>query len=83
MIGLTKLAPGPGKVGLSERTEPSAAPSVHVILDVTAAGICGTDLHIYDGEFASRPPVTMGRESRSTAKRSARAPTPAGTAHAS
>ena len=37
MIGLTKLAPGPGNVALSERTEPSAAPG-HVVLDVTAAG---------------------------------------------
>jgi L-iditol 2-dehydrogenase len=61
VIGLTKLAPGPGNVGLSERTEPSAAPG-HVILNVSATGICGTDLHIYDGEFASRPPVTMGHE---------------------
>jgi threonine dehydrogenase-like Zn-dependent dehydrogenase len=29
---------------------------------VVAAGICGTDLHIYDGEYESRPPVTMGHE---------------------
>ena len=61
MLGLTKLAPGVGNVGLSERPDPSAAPG-HVILNVTATGICGTDLHIYDGEFASRPPVTMGHE---------------------
>jgi L-iditol 2-dehydrogenase len=32
------------------------------VLDVVAAGICGTDIHIYDGEYASRPPVTMGHE---------------------
>src|SRR5450432_3923785 len=61
MIGLAKLAPGPGNVARSERTEPTPAPG-HVVLDVTAAGICGTDIHIYDGEFASRPPVTMGHE---------------------
>jgi len=59
--GLTKLAPGPGNVEISERPEPSAAPA-HVVLDVVAAGICGTDLHIYDGEYASLPPVTMGHE---------------------
>jgi L-iditol 2-dehydrogenase len=29
---------------------------------VQAAGICGTDLHIVDDEFRSRPPVTMGHE---------------------
>jgi L-iditol 2-dehydrogenase len=61
VLGLTKLAPGAGNVGLSERPDPSAAPG-HVILKVTATGICGTDLHIYDGEFPSRPPVTMGHE---------------------
>jgi L-iditol 2-dehydrogenase len=27
-----------------------------------AAGICGTDLHIHDGEYRSVPPVTMGHE---------------------
>ena len=61
MNGLTKLAAGPGNVALSDRPEPSAAPG-HVVLDVVAAGICGTDLHIYDGEYASWPPVTMGHE---------------------
>lgn len=61
MRGLTKLAPGVGNVDLSERPEPVAAQG-HVVLDVVAAGICGTDLHIYDGEYASRPPVTMGHE---------------------
>jgi L-iditol 2-dehydrogenase len=59
--GVTKLAPGPGNVGLAERDEPCVAPG-HVVLDVAAAGICGTDLHIEDGEYASRPPVTMGHE---------------------
>jgi L-iditol 2-dehydrogenase len=59
--GLTKLAPGAGHVALSDRPEPEAAAG-HVVLDVVAAGICGTDLHIYDGEYASLPPVTMGHE---------------------
>jgi L-iditol 2-dehydrogenase len=34
----------------------------HVVLDVVGAGICGTDLHIWDDEFPSEPPVTMGHE---------------------
>jgi L-iditol 2-dehydrogenase len=59
--GLTKLAPGAGNVALSDRPEPKAAAG-HVVLDVVAAGICGTDIHIYDGEYASLPPVTMGHE---------------------
>ena len=59
--GLTKLAPGPGNVALADRTEPTAGPG-HVVLDVVATGICGTDLHIHDGEYPSVPPVTMGHE---------------------
>jgi L-iditol 2-dehydrogenase len=59
--GLTKLAEGPGHVALSERPEPAAAPG-HAIVEVVAAGICGTDLHIADGEYATSPPVTMGHE---------------------
>jgi L-iditol 2-dehydrogenase len=61
VIGLTKLAPGAGNVGLSERAEPTAAPG-HVVLDVIGAGICGTDLHIADGEYETVTPVTMGHE---------------------
>jgi L-iditol 2-dehydrogenase len=59
--GLTKLAPGVGNVALADRPEPSPAPG-HVVLQVVAAGICGTDLHIHDGEYPSVPPVTMGHE---------------------
>lgn len=61
MIGLAKLAPGPGHVGLAER--PERAPGQgEALLDVHGAGVCGTDLHIEAGEFRSVPPVTMGHE---------------------
>jgi L-iditol 2-dehydrogenase len=33
-----------------------------VVLEVVAAGICGTDLHIADGEYETVTPVTMGHE---------------------
>jgi L-iditol 2-dehydrogenase len=59
--GLAKLAPGRENVGLVERPEPVTRPG-HVVLEVQAAGICGTDLHIVDDEFRSWPPVTMGHE---------------------
>ena len=51
----------PGHVGLLEREErePGAG---QVLLEVRAAGICGTDLHIEAGEYACEPPVTMGHE---------------------
>jgi L-iditol 2-dehydrogenase len=58
---LTKLAPGAGNVALAERPEPSPAPG-HVVLEVVAAGICGTDLHIADGEYETVTPVTIGHE---------------------
>ena len=32
------------------------------MLEVLAAGICGTDLHIERGEYACVPPVTLGHE---------------------
>ena len=38
--------PGPGQVRVA----------------VVAAGMCGTDLHIMDGTYASAPPVTLGHE---------------------
>lgn len=61
MIGLAKLAPGPGNVGLAERPERDPGPG-EVLLEVRAAGICGTDLHIEADEYRSVPPVTMGHE---------------------
>ena len=61
MIGLAKVAPGEGHVELAERPERPPGPG-EVALDVHAAGICGTDLHIWLGEYPSVPPVTMGHE---------------------
>jgi L-iditol 2-dehydrogenase len=61
VIGLAKLAPGEGQVDLAERPERALGPG-EVVLDVAATGVCGTDLHIWHGEYASVPPVTMGHE---------------------
>ena len=61
MVGLGKQTPGAGGLGPIERPVPVAVPG-HVVLEVTAAGLCGTDLHIEDGEFPSAPPVLMGHE---------------------
>jgi L-iditol 2-dehydrogenase len=61
VLGVAKVREGAGHVELVERPEPVFVPG-HVVLDVVATGICGTDLHIYDGEYAARPPVTMGHE---------------------
>jgi L-iditol 2-dehydrogenase len=61
VLGVAKTAPGRGNVALVERPEPVVRPG-HVVLEVVGAGICGTDLHIWDDEFPSEPPVTMGHE---------------------
>jgi L-iditol 2-dehydrogenase len=61
VIGLAKLAPGEGNVDLAERPERAPGPG-EVALEVAAAGVCGTDLHIWLGEYDSVPPVTMGHE---------------------
>jgi L-iditol 2-dehydrogenase len=61
VLGLTKLAAGPGHVDLAPR-EPAAVLDGYVRLEVRAAGVCGTDLHIEAAEYPSVPPVTMGHE---------------------
>jgi L-iditol 2-dehydrogenase len=59
--GLTKLAAGAGHVALADRPEPAPGQG-QVVLEVVGAGICGTDLHIADGEYQTVTPVTMGHE---------------------
>jgi L-iditol 2-dehydrogenase len=61
MSALVKTAEGPGNVGLREVQVPHARAG-EVRVAVIATGICGTDLHIFDGEWRTAPPVIMGHE---------------------
>ncbi|MGO9659710.1 MAG: zinc-dependent alcohol dehydrogenase [Acidimicrobiales bacterium] len=61
MKAVVKRAPGRGQVAVQDVPVPHAGPG-QVRLAVIATGICGTDLHIADDEFPSRPPVVMGHE---------------------
>lgn len=61
MEGVAKLRPGARQVGLLDAPEPNAIPG-HVVIEVTAAGLCGTDAHIYHDEYPCRPPVILGHE---------------------
>jgi len=61
MLALRKLALGETRLVLQEVPEPVAQPG-HVVIDVAAAGICGTDVHIRHDEYRSEPPVTLGHE---------------------
>jgi L-iditol 2-dehydrogenase len=61
MKAVMKVARGVGNVELRDLPEPSPGAG-QVKIKVQAAGICGTDLHIYKDEFRSVPPVVLGHE---------------------
>jgi L-iditol 2-dehydrogenase len=50
-----------GDLRTVELPEPAPGPG-EVLVKVQAAGICGTDRHLFLGEFPCRPPVTLGHE---------------------
>ncbi|WP_327398173.1 zinc-dependent alcohol dehydrogenase family protein [Streptomyces phaeochromogenes] len=51
----------PGKVTVTTVPDPTPGPR-EVVVDVAACGLCGTDLHILQGEFAPRLPIVPGHE---------------------
>jgi L-iditol 2-dehydrogenase len=61
MKGLMKIHSGKGFVEIQELAEPQPGPG-EVLIEVKAAGICGTDIHIWKGEYNSMPPMVMGHE---------------------
>ncbi len=52
---------GIGRIETVEVPVPDPAQG-EVLVQVAAAGICGTDRHLLNGEFPSTPPVTLGHE---------------------
>jgi len=63
MIGLFKTAIGDGNMELRETPDPKPGPG-QVVVEVKAAGICGSDLHIFhsDVKVPIKPPVIVGHE---------------------
>ncbi len=52
----------PGKVGIQRVDDPTPGPR-EVLIQVEACGICGTDIHILEGELpATRYPIVPGHE---------------------
>ncbi|XVU25954.1 zinc-dependent alcohol dehydrogenase family protein [Actinoplanes sp. CA-054009] len=51
----------PGTIAVEEVPDPTPGPA-EVVVKPAAVGICGTDLHIMDGEFAPRFPIVPGHE---------------------
>ncbi|MFF5004949.1 zinc-dependent alcohol dehydrogenase family protein [Streptomyces phaeochromogenes] len=51
----------PGSVELATVDDPAPGPR-EVVVEVAATGLCGTDLHILQGEFAPKLPIIPGHE---------------------
>ncbi|MBN2230219.1 MAG: zinc-binding dehydrogenase [Candidatus Thorarchaeota archaeon] len=56
-----KTARGPGNLELREIDEPTPKKD-EVLIEVAAAGICGTDIHIKHDQTFYTPPVVLGHE---------------------
>ena len=61
MKAVVKTKSGVGNVELREMPEPKVGEG-QVLIEVKAAGLCGTDVHIFYDEFKSNPPVILGHE---------------------
>ena len=61
MKALVKTAKGVGLIEVRDVRVPEIGDD-EVLIEVKAAGICGTDLHIYHDEFPYWPPVILGHE---------------------
>ena len=61
MKALVKTQKGVGNIELKDMPEPTPGPD-EVKIEVKAAGICGTDIHIFHDEFRNYPPVILGHE---------------------
>ncbi len=51
----------PGVVEIASVDDPTPGPH-EAVIDVSACGLCGTDLHILQGEFAPTLPIVPGHE---------------------
>jgi L-iditol 2-dehydrogenase len=62
MKGLVKTAKGRGNIEVRELPVPVIQNDDDVLIKISAAGVCGTDIHIYHDAFPYWPPVVMGHE---------------------
>ncbi len=61
MKALTKVKIGYGGLILNDFADIKPAPD-EIKVKIYAAGICGTDLHIWEDEYPTKPPVILGHE---------------------
>ncbi|MDR2158932.1 MAG: alcohol dehydrogenase catalytic domain-containing protein [Treponema sp.] len=57
-----KTAKGKGNIEVRDIPVPRIRNDDDVLIRISAAGVCGTDIHIYRDEFPYWPPVVMGHE---------------------
>lgn len=62
MKALVKTAKGPGNIEVRDVPVPAVRADDWVLIRVKAAGVCGTDLHIWHDQFQYWPPVILGHE---------------------
>lgn len=62
MKAIVKLSNAPGDLTLADKPIPTQPRPGHVLLEVAAAGVCGTDLSIAKGLYKTLPNVTVGHE---------------------
>jgi threonine dehydrogenase-like Zn-dependent dehydrogenase len=60
MIAATLAAPG--QIELKEVPQPEVAESTTALVRITRAGICGSDLYLYDGRMEIEPDFPLGHE---------------------
>jgi len=62
MRALVKYAKGEGNVEIRQVPKPEIKEPDEVLIKIKAAGICGTDVHVWQDKFMSWPPVILGHE---------------------
>jgi threonine dehydrogenase-like Zn-dependent dehydrogenase len=62
----TVVLDGPGSVQVDSRPDPALPGPDGAIIAVSAAGICGSDLHFYEGDYPLAQPMALGHEAVGT-----------------
>lgn len=52
---------GPGHIGVESRDAPRPGPT-DILVQVKVCGLCGTDVHILDGQYPATPGIALGHE---------------------
>lgn len=58
----TVVVDAPRSISIESRPDPSLPGPDAAIIQVTAAGICGSDLHFYEADFPLPGPIALGHE---------------------